>query len=278
MIIQIQLSHSQHELDHLEKSIQGIVSERDYSIVSLEAFLRLAPTGLGEDQHSVQQNLRSIRYNPREMESARTPADYNTAKRTLDLLGSLVLLILFSPILVAVAVLIRCDSRGSIFFKQQRLGIRGQPFELWKFRTLQVESGADSHDRLSRDDPRITAIGKYLRLWGIDELPQLWNVLKGQMSLVGPRPAPLYHLDQYSPFQRKRLLVKPGLTGWAILCGRNAIPWEDRIRLDVWYVENESLLLDLKILIKSLFVVLRRKGVYGPDGVNDTFGESPPMS
>jgi lipopolysaccharide/colanic/teichoic acid biosynthesis glycosyltransferase len=212
------------------------------------------------------------------MESANTAVSYNTAKRVLDFVGSIGLLIVFWPILVLAAVLIRLDSRGPILFRQQRLGIKGQPFELWKFRTLQAGSGADTHDRLSKDDPRITPIGQHLRMWGIDELPQLWNVLKGQMSLVGPRPAPLYHLDQYSPYQRKRLLVKPGLTGWAILRGRNAIPWDDRIRLDVWYVENGSLLLDLKILIKSVLVVLQRKGIYGPSGVNDTFGESPPKN
>ena len=207
-----------------------------------------------------------------EMKPADTTAGYTSMKRILDLVGSLVLLILSMPILLAAAALIRCSTQGPIFFRQQRLGIRGKPFELWKFRTLSEGSGAPSHDRLSEDDPRITSSGKFLRSWGIDELPQLWNVLKGQMSLVGPRPAPLYHLSQYTSFQRKRLLVKPGLTGWAIISGRNAIPWEDRIELDIWYVENGSLLLDLKILVKSVVVVLGRKGVYGPSGVNDTFG------
>jgi len=199
-------------------------------------------------------------------------AIYATAKRTLDLGGSLVLLALLSPIMLVVAVLIRWGVRGPALFHQQRLGINGQPFKLWKFRTMLVGSGAHSHDRLAEDDPRITSIGKLLRSWGIDEWPQLWNVLKGQMSLVGPRPAPLYHLDQYTSFQRKRLLVKPGLAGWALTHGRNDIPWKERIQLDVWYVENASFLLDLKTLIKSVFVVFRRKGVYGPGGVNDTFG------
>jgi lipopolysaccharide/colanic/teichoic acid biosynthesis glycosyltransferase len=199
-------------------------------------------------------------------------------KRVIDFLGSLVLLILLSPVLTIAAVLIRCDTRGSIIFRQQRLGTQGKPFELWKLRTMQAESGTSSHDRLSKDDPRITSVGKVLRLWGIDELPQLWNILKGEMSLVGPRPAPLYHLAQYTPFQRKRLLVKPGLTGWTIVHGRNAIPWEDRIELDVWYVENSSFLLDLRILVKSLYVVLSRRGVYGPDGMNDTFGGPLPKS
>ncbi|MEE8593425.1 MAG: sugar transferase [Candidatus Bipolaricaulota bacterium] len=205
------------------------------------------------------------------MKSVDTVAGYATAKRTLDLVGSLVLLALLSPIMLVVAGLIRWGVRGPALFHQQRLGINGQPFKLWKFRTMLVRSGARSHDRLTEDDPRITSIGKFLRSWGIDELPQLWNVLKGQMSLVGPRPVPLYHLDQYTLFQQKRLMVRPGLTGWALIHGRNDIPWTERIQLDVWYVENASFLLDLKILVKSVLVVFSRKGVYGPGGVNDTF-------
>ena len=185
--------------------------------------------------------------------------------------GSLALLILLAPIMLVVAIFIRFGTPGPAFFHQQRLGIKGQPFKLWKFRTMMDGSGAVSHDRLTRDDPRITSIGKVLRAWGIDELPQLWNVLKGQMSLVGPRPAPLYHLNQYTLLQRKRLLVRPGLTGWAFIHGRNNIPWKERIELDVWYVENWSLLLDMKVLFKSLFVILKREGVYGPSGTNDTF-------
>ena len=205
------------------------------------------------------------------MKSASTKAFRIIAKRAFDVLGSLILLTLLLPMLTVAAVLIRCITRGPVFFRQQRLGIRGRPFELWKFRTMLEGSGAPSHDRLTEDDSRITSVGKLLRSWGIDELPQLWNVLKGQMSLVGPRPAPLYHLDQYTSFQRKRLLVKPGLAGWAILHGRNEIPWKDRIQLDVWYIENVSFLLDLKILIGSALVVFSRKGAYGPGGINDTF-------
>jgi len=205
------------------------------------------------------------------MKSADTATGRITAKRILDLSGSLVLITLLLPIFITVSVFIRLDTGGSVFFRQQRLGIRGRPFKLWKFRTLLEGTGAPSHDRLTEDDPRVTSVGKFLRSWGIDELPQLWNVLKGQMSLVGPRPAPLYHLDQYTTFQRKRLLVKPGLTGWAVIYGRNAIPWKDRIQLDVWYVENRSLLLDLKILVRSVYVALSREGVYGPGGINDTF-------
>ncbi|MFC2095270.1 sugar transferase [Candidatus Bipolaricaulota bacterium] len=210
------------------------------------------------------------------MESAAASPSYLIAKRTLDLLGSLILLCLLLPFLAVIAALIPCDTRGSVFFRQQRLGIGGQPFELWKFRTLLEGSGAPTHDRLRANDPRVTSIGKFLRSWGIDELPQLWNVVRGQMSLVGPRPAPLYHLSQYTSFQRRRLLVKPGLTGWAVIHGRNSIPWEDRIDLDIWYVDNCSLLLDLRILTRSVAVALGREGVYGPDGVNNIFGKRPP--
>ena len=198
---------------------------------------------------------------------------YTVAKRIFDVAGSLALLILLAPIMVVVAIFIRFGTPGPAFFHQQRLGIKGQPFKLWKFRTMMDGSGAVSHDRLTRDDPRITSIGKVLRAWGIDESPQLWCILIGQMSLVGPRPAPLYHLDHYTQLQRTRLSVKPGLTGWAMLSGRNAIPWEDRIQLDVWYVENASVLLDLRILVRSVGVIVGRKGVYGPGGMNDTFGQ-----
>lgn len=207
----------------------------------------------------------------REMNSVDTKMGYSSVKRLGDLVGSLILIVSSLPILVVSAVWIRIGSRGPVFFRQQRLGLNGRPFSLWKFRTMQEGSGARSHDRLAQDDPRITSVGKVLRSWGIDELPQLWNILRGQMSLVGPRPAPLYHLEQYSEAQRRRLLAKPGLTGWAMIHGRNSIPWERRIELDLWYVENKSLLLDLRILARSVGVVLSRKGVYGPGGVNDTF-------
>ena len=194
------------------------------------------------------------------------------SKRALDLSASLVALVCLLPLLAAVAVLIRCDSRGSVLFHQERLGIGGRPFPMWKFRTLLEGPGRPSHDRLSEDDPRVTSVGRFLRPWGIDELPQLWNVLLGQMSLVGPRPAPTYHLHHYTPFQRRRLIMKPGLTGWALIHGRNAISWKERIELDIWYVEKWSFRLDLRILARSVRTVLSRKGIYGPGGVNDTFG------
>jgi lipopolysaccharide/colanic/teichoic acid biosynthesis glycosyltransferase len=196
----------------------------------------------------------------------------SAAKRALDLSASLVALLCLLPLLAVVAVLIRCETRGSVLFRQERLGMGGRPFPMWKLRTLLEGSGRLSHDRLSEDDPRVTSVGRFLRPWGIDELPQLWNVLLGQMSLVGPRPAPVYHLRHYTPSQRRRLTVKPGFTGWALIHGRNAIPWRERIELDIWYVENWSLWLDLKILVRSVSTLLSRRGTYGPGGVNDTFG------
>jgi len=251
-IIRVLVSHSQQTILRLEELFEGTATESDTKISLVGT---CAPFDI----------LNS------EMKSAGRKAGYRRAKRMGDLIGSLVLIVSLLPIFAVVAVWIRIGSRGPVFFRQQRLGAEGRRFDLWKFRTMHEGSGARSHDRLTHDDPRITAAGKVLRSWGIDELPQLWNVLKGQMSLVGPRPAPLYHLDQYSPAQRRRLLVRPGLTGWAMIHGRNSIPWEERIKLDIWYIENQSLMLDLKILVRSVAVILSRKGVYGPGGVNDTF-------
>jgi sugar transferase EpsL len=206
------------------------------------------------------------------MGSVRRSTWRSAAKRTLDVSASLVALLCLLPLLAVTAVLIRCDTRGSVLFRQERLGIGGRPFPMWKFRTLVAGSGRARYDQLSSDDPRLTSVGRFLRPWGIDELPQLWNVLRGQMSLVGPRPAPVYHLQHYTSSQRRRLSVKPGFTGWALIHGRNAISWDERIELDIWYVEHWSLWLDLKILARSVSTLLGRKGIYGPDGVNDTFG------
>jgi lipopolysaccharide/colanic/teichoic acid biosynthesis glycosyltransferase len=199
-------------------------------------------------------------------------------KRTIDLLGSAVgLLVLVAPFIL-IAVLIKRDSPGPIFFLQERVGRDGKPFVCWKFRTMVV--GAIDQGlgvTVAQNDSRITRIGHVLRNWGIDELPQLINVLKGEMSLVGPRPTLQYQVDQYDGPQRKRLLAKPGLTGWALIHGRNTLSWEERIKLDVWYVENWSLWLDFKILLKTVWVVLvTREGLYGESGVNDDFRRDQP--
>ncbi|MBW2040299.1 MAG: sugar transferase, partial [Deltaproteobacteria bacterium] len=159
------------------------------------------------------------------------------------------------------------------FFRQERAGKGGKLFKTWKFRTMVV--GAVNQGlgfNVAQDDPRITRVGRFLREWGLDELPQLINVLKGEMSIVGPRPTLNYQVDQYNNTQRRRLLVKPGITGWALIHGRNLLTWEERIRYDVWYVDHWSLWLDLWIMLKTLWIVLvTKEGVYGKGGVNDDF-------
>ncbi|RLB08966.1 MAG: hypothetical protein DRG39_08145, partial [Deltaproteobacteria bacterium] len=168
---------------------------------------------------------------------------------------------------------IKIDSKGPVFFRQERVGKNGKIFKIWKFRTMVM--GAVSQGlgfNVARDDPRITRVGKFLRRWGLDELPQLINVLKGEMSIVGPRPTLKYQVDRYDAFQRQRLLMKPGITGWALIHGRNLLSWEERIKYDVWYVEHWSLGLDLWIILKTLWIVLvTKEGVYGKDGINDDF-------
>lgn len=194
-------------------------------------------------------------------------------KRLIDLWLSLVGLVVLCIPLVIISVAIKVDSGGSVLFGQKRVGKNGQLFKTWKFRTM-VE-GAISKGlgyNVAKNDPRITKVGQILRNWGLDELPQLINVLKGEMSIVGPRPTLKYQVDRYNDFQRKRLLVKPGITGSALIHGRNLLSWEERIKYDVWYVENRSLCLDLEIILKTIVVVfIIREGIYGKNGINDEF-------
>ena len=193
-------------------------------------------------------------------------------KETFDKAIAIVVLIILSPLFIIISVLIKLDSRGPVFFVQERAGVKGKLFNSIKFRTMlhkAAESGLGLNIRAG--DERITRIGKLLRSWSLDELPQLINVLKGDMSIVGPRPTLPYQVEQYDDFQRRRLLVKPGITGWAQVNGRNAISWEQRIKLDVWYVENWSLWLDVKIIFKTIRVVISKEGLYGAGGVNDDF-------
>jgi lipopolysaccharide/colanic/teichoic acid biosynthesis glycosyltransferase len=172
--------------------------------------------------------------------------------RALDVAGASLGLALASPFLALGALAIKLADRGPVVYRQQRVGKDGREFELFKLRTMVVD--AEQHGAgwaVNRGDPRITRVGRVLRRVSLDEVPQLWNVVRGEMSLIGPRPTLAYQVEQYTPRQRKRLDVKPGITGWAQIHGRASLPWEERIELDVWYVENRSPAVDLKILLRT---------------------------
>jgi len=172
--------------------------------------------------------------------------------RALDVAGASVALALASPVLAVAALAIKLEDRGPVLYRQRRVGKDGGEFELLKLRTMVPD--AEMHGAgfaVNRGDPRITRMGRLLRLLSLDELPQLWNVVRGEMSLIGPRPTLQYQVDQYTSRQRRRLEVKPGITGWAQIHGRASLPWEERIELDVWYVENRSPRVDLKILLRT---------------------------
>ena len=179
--------------------------------------------------------------------------------RVFDLLLTFPVLLLLLPALFVVAVLVRWNLGSPIFYKQKRPGKDGIPFMLYKFRTMRDEK--DKNGTLLPDDKRLTRLGKFLRSTSIDELPELWNVLKGDMSLVGPRPLLMQYLDRYTPKQARRHEVKPGITGWAQINGRNAITWEEKFKLDVWYVDNRSLWLDVKIIFMTIWKILKREGI-----------------
>jgi lipopolysaccharide/colanic/teichoic acid biosynthesis glycosyltransferase len=180
-------------------------------------------------------------------------------KRLIDIFGSIIGLVLLSPILMIVFCLIRFRMGSPVLFRQVRPGLHGTPFEMIKFRTM-----LDATDQCRTplpDADRLTRLGRFLRSTSIDELPELWNVLKGDMSLVGPRPLLMEYLALYSPEQARRHEVRPGVTGWAQVNGRNAISWDQKFELDVWYVKNKSLWLDLRIIWMTLQKVLRREGI-----------------
>jgi lipopolysaccharide/colanic/teichoic acid biosynthesis glycosyltransferase len=172
--------------------------------------------------------------------------------RAVDVAVAALGLAVASPALAAAAVAIKLNDRGPVFYRQRRVGLEGAEFELLKLRTMEV--GAEHKGAgfaVDEGDPRITRVGRLLRRLSIDEVPQLWNVVRGDMSLVGPRPTLAYQVKRYTPRQRRRLEVKPGITGWAQIHGRARLPWEERIELDVWYVEHRSPWLDLKILART---------------------------
>ena len=176
--------------------------------------------------------------------------------RALDVAGASLGLVLASPFLAAAAIAIKLDGGGPVLYRQQRVGKDGREFELVKLRTMVV--GAERQGAgwaVDHGDPRITRVGSVLRRVSLDELPQLWNVVRGEMSLIGPRPTLAYQVEQYTPHQRRRLDVRPGITGWAQVQGRASLPWEERIELDVWYVEHRSPSLDLKILARTPFAL-----------------------
>jgi sugar transferase EpsL len=180
-------------------------------------------------------------------------------KRILDLSASSVLLVVFAPVMILIAVAIAIRLGRPVIFCQVRPGLSGKPFTLFKFRTMRAAAPTDSQPL--PDSDRLTPLGRWLRRASLDELPQLWNVLKGDMSLVGPRPLLMDYLPYYTPEQTRRYEVRPGLTGWAQVNGRNAVSWQQRLALDVWYVDHRSLRLDVKILWLTLIRVIRRSDV-----------------
>ncbi|MCA1845202.1 MAG: sugar transferase, partial [Actinobacteria bacterium] len=168
-------------------------------------------------------------------------------------------LLLTLPVLLVVAALVRLRMGGPVLFRHCRLGRNAQSFKLVKFRTMTNERGADG--RLLPDEQRLTPLGRTLRSLSLDELPQLWNVVRGEMSLVGPRPLPVTYIRRYTPAEYRRHTVRPGLTGWAQVNGRNDVGWEERFAHDVWYVENRSLWLDLQIVARTFIALARRRGI-----------------
>jgi lipopolysaccharide/colanic/teichoic acid biosynthesis glycosyltransferase len=194
------------------------------------------------------------------------PNGNHALRRVLDVALAAALLLATAPLLALAALAIRLESRGPVFYRQLRVGRDGQAFELWKLRTM--VPGAESMGAgiyVLEGDPRITRTGQLLRRFSLDELPNLVNVLRGEMAIVGPRPTVQEQVDRYTERQRRRLEVKPGITGWAQINGRTSLPWPERIELDVWYVEHRSLRLDLRILARTARMLATGHGLYSED-------------
>ena len=204
----------------------------------------------------------------------------NVARRTLDIGVAAVVLLLMAPVIAVVALTVRLSSPGPVFFRQRRLGRSMRPFTVLKFRTMRADADSALHRDYVRSligtdapenppdnlyklvvDPRVTKVGRFLRSWSLDEIPQLWNVLRGEMSLVGPRPVIEYEVEQYPDWYLRRFAVKPGLTGLWQVSGRNERTYEEMVRFDVEYAERRSLWMDLRILARTAIVVMRRQGV-----------------
>jgi lipopolysaccharide/colanic/teichoic acid biosynthesis glycosyltransferase len=190
------------------------------------------------------------------------PPGIPPAKRLFDLALTLPSLLLLAPLLLLIALLVRIFHGAPVLFRHVRPGYRGEPFTLIKFRTMR--DARDPQGSPLPDEARLTPLGKFLRAASLDELPELWHVLRGEMSLVGPRPLLMQYLDRYTPEQARRHHALPGITGWAQVNGRNNLSWEEKFRLDVWYVDNWSLSLDVKILLKTFWKVLTREGINEP--------------
>jgi lipopolysaccharide/colanic/teichoic acid biosynthesis glycosyltransferase len=185
--------------------------------------------------------------------------------RAFDLAVSAIILLVVSPLLVIAAVAIRAGSSGPVFYRQRRVGLGGREFEMMKLRTMVEGSDPVGYGTaVSRDDPRVTGFGRFLRRTSLDEIPNLVNVLRGEMAIVGPRPTIPAQVDDYTPYQRRRHEVRPGITGWAQIQGRAGIPWEERIELDIEYVERRSAPLDLRILAKTVWLLVTGHGL-SPD-------------
>lgn len=185
-----------------------------------------------------------------------------TTKRIFDLVVCLSVLLFLSPMLASLAIAVLISLGSPVLFRQQRPGLNGRPFVLLKFRTM--TNACDAHGNLLPDEERFTRFGRFLRRTSLDELPEFFNVLKDDMSLVGPRPLLMQYLVRYSPEQARRHEVKPGITGWAQVNGRNALTWEQKFEHDVWYVDNQSLRLDLKIIALTIWKIIKREGISQP--------------
>lgn len=188
-------------------------------------------------------------------------------KRIMDVGLAMVSLIIVAPFLLVSAVAIKLGSRGPVFFRLRVAGLGGEGFDQWKLRTMVNDAREDGNRfETSSSDPRITRVGHFLRRWSMDELPQLWNILRGEMSIVGPRPAFFEIASKYSAEQARRLAMRPGLTGLAQVQGRNLLTWAERVDLDIFYVKHYSLWLDCEIMARTIPVLFRSEGVYGKDG------------
>jgi lipopolysaccharide/colanic/teichoic acid biosynthesis glycosyltransferase len=185
-------------------------------------------------------------------------------KRAFDIVFSAGWLVGFSPLLLVVAILVRLKLGSPVLFVQERPGLRARPFRMVKFRTMTDER--DAAGELLPDEQRLTSFGKFLRSSTLDEFPEMWNVLTGEMSVVGPRPLLMRYVPRYSPFQARRMELKPGVTGWAQVNGRNSLSWEEKFALDVWYIDHRTFWLDMKIVVMTFFKVFARSGINAGEG------------